>query len=256
MRVKKLMALLCIVVVAVCMLPISVLAANGKTAYAVLRDDGVALFYYDDKISTRENKTYLCNDMFYIDSAWHKVKSKIKTVSFNASFADYRPKNTSHWFSNCTNLSKINSLKNLNTSHVTFMISMFSGCSSLSEIDLSTFNVSNVTSIAYMFKGCTKLKSPIYVNKWNTSDVTCIAGIFDGCSSLTQLDLKNWDVSNVDDMNSAFNGCSALASLNVSSWNTAKVRDMCEMFAGCSNLVTLDLSREIFLKTRENPLRH
>ncbi len=242
MRVKKFLALLCIAVVVICMLPLSVLAANGKTAYAVLRDDGVALFYYDDKINERKSKTYLCKTMWETDSAWHKVKSKITTVSFNETFADYRPTNTSNWFSNCTNLKKINGLKNLNTSHVTFMYNMFENCSSLTGIDLSTFNVSNVTSMAYMFVGCTKLESPIYVNKWNTSNVRTISHMFDGCSALTKLDLKNWDVSNVDDMSFAFDGCSALASLSVGTWSTGKVTDMNHIFSGCRALTSLNLS--------------
>ena len=42
---------------------------------------------------------------------------------------------------------------------VTNCDSMFSGCSNITEIDLSYFNSSNVNNINSMFNGCTSLKS-------------------------------------------------------------------------------------------------
>jgi len=42
------------------------------------------------------------------------------------------------------------------------MNSMFSGCSSLKELNLSSFNTNNVTDMGYMFEGCSSLKELIY----------------------------------------------------------------------------------------------
>ena len=38
------------------------------------------------------------------------------------------------------------------------MASMFSGCKSLTNIDLSNFNTQNVTDMSFMFSGCDSLK--------------------------------------------------------------------------------------------------
>ena len=63
----------------------------------------------------------------------------------------------------------------------------FSGCKSLTSIDLSNFNTNNVKDMSYMF---------------------------DGCSSLTSLNLSNFNTNNVNDMYAMFDGCSSLTSLN------------------------------------------
>ena len=42
------------------------------------------------------------------------------------------------------------------TINVTDMAAMFSGCSSLKEINLNNFNTINVTNMKYMFYGCSK----------------------------------------------------------------------------------------------------
>ena len=68
------------------------------------------------------------------------------------------------------------------------MKSMFSGCSSLTNIDLSNINTNNVT------------------NMW---------GMFDSCSSLTNIDLSNFNINKVTDMRCMFFGCSKLKKENV-----------------------------------------
>ena len=64
-------------------------------------------------------------------------------------------------FSGCSSLKELN-LSNFNTNNVTNMNSMFSGCSSLKELNLSNFNTNNVTNMRWMFSGCSKqLKNKI-----------------------------------------------------------------------------------------------
>ena len=50
------------------------------------------------------------------------------------------------------------------------MGSMFSGCNSLSSLDLSNFNTQNVTDMSYMFCGCNSLSS-IDLSNFNTQNV-------------------------------------------------------------------------------------
>ena len=47
------------------------------------------------------------------------------------------------------------------------MTSMFSGCSSLTRLDLSNWDTSNVTDIEYMFNECTSLKD-VYITSYAT----------------------------------------------------------------------------------------
>ena len=53
------------------------------------------------------------------------------------------------------------------------MLSMFSRCSSLKELNLSYFNTNNVTNMSYMFKECSLLKE-LNLSYFNTNKVNDI----------------------------------------------------------------------------------
>lgn len=152
-------------------------------------------------------------------------------------------------FSGCSNLTTIRGLDSLNTSSVTDMHCMFEGCTSLTSLNLSGFDTSHVTDMQGMFYGCTALTS-LDLSSWNTSRVTYMGksrpdevGMFQGCSSLTSLDLSGWDTSSVTDMNQIFRDCSSLRTIRgLESWNTSRVTNMTRMFFGCTCLTSLDLS--------------
>ena len=91
----------------------------------------------------------------------------------------------------------------LDTSQITSMSNMFSGCSSLTEVP--PMNTSNVTNMGGMFDDCSSLVS---VPPMNTSNVTNMNDMFSGCSSLTEVPPMN--TSNVTSMNDMFSGCSSL----------------------------------------------
>ena len=135
----------------------------------------------------------------------------------------------------------IEGLSFVDTSAVTSMDYMFSGCSSLVSLDLSGFDTSSVTSMAGMFSECSSLES-VDLSSFDTSNVTDMQSMFSSCSSLTVLDLSGFDTSRVADMGTMFFGCDSLAALDVSSFSTASVTDMGHMFSGCSSLGQLDVS--------------
>ena len=64
---------------------------------------------------------------------------------------------TSYMFSDCSSLQSIN-LSSFNTTNVKNMKWMFSYCSSLQSINLSSFNTTNVKDMRYMFWVCSSLK--------------------------------------------------------------------------------------------------
>jgi len=90
-------------------------------------------------------------------------------------------------FSYCSNLTSLG-LSSFDTSNVTEMNEMFAGCNKLTSLDLSAFNTSNVTEMRYMFENCRALVS-IYVSTgWDTSNAIT-SDMFYGCgtSSVTYI---------------------------------------------------------------------
>ena len=59
----------------------------------------------------------------------------------------------------------------------------------------------------YMFSGCSSLKE-LNLSNFNTNKVTNIAGMFSKCSSLIELNLPNFNTNNVIDMDGMFWKCS------------------------------------------------
>ena len=86
---------------------------------------------------------------------------------------------------------------------------MFSGCSSLAELNLKNFNTKSVTNMIYMFCGCSSLKR-LDLSNFNTNNVIYMNDMFFGCSSLEELNLSNFttDKTAVDGVNWMFKGCS------------------------------------------------
>lgn len=132
-------------------------------------------------------------------------------------------------------------LKGLDTSEVTGMKSMFSGCDALESLDVSSFDTSHVTDMQNMFRDCEVLES-LNVRSFNTSLVTDMYMMFSGCEALESLDLGGFDTSHVTNMGCMFDYCESLTSLNVRSFDTSHVGSMSRMFNECSALQTLDVS--------------
>ena len=91
---------------------------------------------------------------------------------------------------------------------------MFSGCSNLNSLDLSTFNTSNVTNMRCMF---------------------------DGCKSLKNLDLSTFSTNNVADMSEMFSECKSLTIHGVSISNIGYVKSMIEELIDARSVNTISL---------------
>ena len=222
------------------LLPISV-SAQKVEPYAVLSDNNTVLtFYYDNQKEARGGMSvgpFLSEG----EREWNGNSSKITTVVFEPSFAKcITLTSTAYWFYWCYNLTSIAGLENVKTGKVTNMLGMFSGCSSLTSLDVSGFKTDNVTSMNSMFYRCSSLTS-LDVSGFKTNNVTSMNSMFLGCSSLTSLDVSGFKTDNVTDMGGMFYDCSSLTSLDVSSFKTDKVTNMFSMFRSCSSLTSLDL---------------
>ncbi len=120
------------------------------------------------------------------------------------------------------------------------MENMFSGCSSLVEINLSGWNVENVTSVKNFFSGCTRLER-VYIRSWNLKKVTSISGLFRDCALLEEVDISKWDAPNITDMSDLFSGCKKLKSVDLSKFNSGDLKNIKGMFRNCESLVEIDL---------------
>ena len=134
-------------------------------------------------------------------------------------------------------MTEIVGIEYLNTSEVTSMYSMFAGCSSLSDLDLSHFDTSNVVDMIAMFDNCSSLKK-LDVSHFDVKNVFSMNAMFNGCAALTSLDLSSFDISSVSDISYLFFGCTNLTTIYVSeNWDMKNVKSSDELFCYCYKLV-------------------
>ena len=193
------------------------------------------------------NTVYAPVDSDYLFSKYKENYPVEKSLLTELNYVEANKINTSKVISMIKMFSGASSLTNLDvskwdTSKVTNMSSMFSGVSSLTNLDVSKWNTSNVNYMMSMFEGASSLTN-LDVSKWNTSNVTNMVQMFWNASSLTNLDVSKWNTSNVTDMSSMFWDARSLTNLDVSKWNTSNVTNMVQMFSGASSLTNLDVSK-------------
>ena len=91
---------------------------------------------------------------------------------------------------------------------------LFTYCTGLTSLDLSSWNTSKVNQMECMFGGCSSLES-LDLSMFDVSNVKTIWEMFWKCSSLTTLDLSNWNLLNDEEPKPTyegytFHGCSKL----------------------------------------------
>ena len=215
--------------------------SSTEEPYAVLSVDNTVLtFYYDGQKAVRGGMNVVPFTK-YDQRGWNERRYNIKNVVFDESFANCTTiASTCLWFYDFIALTTITGLENLKTEYVEDMSWMFGTCYSLTNLDLNSFNTSNVTNMTRMFSGCGLTSMDL--SSFNTSNVTTMKSMFCGCDNLTNLDLSGFDTSKVTDMSSMFEGCDNLTSLDLSGFNTSKVKNMSGMFCESPNLISIDVS--------------
>ena len=154
---------------------------------------------------------------------------------------EIHPNHCINWFRNCYNLEKFENISRLKTDNAFSLEGMFSGNSSITTIDVSSFDTSGVQYFNSMFELCSRVEV-IDVSGFDTRNALNMYGMFYGCSEIKNLDLSHFDTSHVTNMAQMFNSCRKLTSLDLSSFNTSCVTDMNSMFSVCDGLTSLDLS--------------
>ena len=150
--------------------------------------------------------------------------------------------NMLYMFEDCGKLTNLD-LSSFDTTNTQYVEGMFQGCENLQSIKFSPkFTIANVNSMKFMFSGCSSLTA-LDLSKFNTSNVTNMIRVFEDCSSLTKLDLSSFDTSKVNDMIGMFNGCSNLKELDLSSFVIDPGIDKGYMLDGLTKLNTLKLGK-------------
>ena len=112
------------------------------------------------KISVYKDEIYDLTEYFKIKNKDNKLKIILKVVSNITSMNNI--------FYDCSSLSFLHNISNLNNSNVTDMEHMFNIYSSISFLpDISKWNTSNVTDMKHMFYRCSLLSSLSDISKWD-----------------------------------------------------------------------------------------
>lgn len=187
-------------------------------------------------------KTSAVTNMQWMFSNCFKLNN-IDLSGFNTS----KVTNMQGMFWNCFTMTSLD-ISNFNTSQVVSTKQMFGReldkgfiTSNLKSINLGQINTSKVTDMAQMFSGCSGLSS-IDVSKFDTNNVLDMQEMFANCENISNLDISNFDTSNVKTMEKMFLGCKSLETLNVSNFNTENVTNMKYMFSNIEKVKNLDLS--------------
>lgn len=174
------------------------------------------------------------------DYPWDTLRAGITKVEFSGGVTMPDASLLRYMFSGCDSLTSVD-LSKLDTTGVTDMRYMFSGCSSLESVDLSHLDTAAVTKLDHLLSGCSSLTSAD-LSKLDLTQVTDMSYLLLNCESLTSvnLDLPKGTPA-LTNMNSMFTGCSSLAAVDVSALDTTSVTNMTGLFGNCSSLVSANL---------------
>ena len=86
---------------------------------------------------------------------------------------------------------------------------LFFKCSNLTYADLSGLDTTGVTDMTCLFSGCEKLSTIVGYENWDTGSVESIYMAFNMTRSLKTVDLSRWDLSSITNSGWCFQYCSA-----------------------------------------------
>lgn len=159
-------------------------------------------------------------------------QTSIEHVNFGSTFT-YNTANMVKFLNSCRALKFIDSKV---VCKPTDLSGAFSGCSALTNIDLSGFDTSICTTFANLFDGCSALKDFSDLSDWDTSSVTNLSYAFSYCSGMIDTkDIEDWDVSKVKNFERTFN-LTGLEEVDLSDWDMSLATNTTRMFSQSKGL--------------------
>ncbi len=204
--------------------------------YVLSEDERTATCYYDDRCEERGGILAKSNSGCF--SNLFGTLDDLKKVVFDVTCKSASFDSTRNWFWGYSSLEEITRLENLNTGKVKDMSGMFSGCSALSALDLSSFDTTHVEYMPSMFSGCSALTA-LDLSSFMTTSVRAMYNMFEGCRSLKALDLSSFNGRAVVNMGNMFADCTALTHLDLSYFYPEKVKVLRGVFFNCCELTTI-----------------
>ncbi|MGK0607195.1 BspA family leucine-rich repeat surface protein [Enterococcus gilvus] len=185
------------------------------------------------------------------DQPYHVDPKSIKKITFESKV--YAPRNSTQLFSTLDgkgliNLSSIEGMQFLDTSHVTNMTRMFDQMKSIQTLDLSSFNTQNVNSMNAMFANTRSLVN-LNLNNFITSSVTDMSGMFYDTPQINNFALSSFDTSRVTDMSNMFyndTDINSLTNLSLSTFDFSQVKNKSDMLYGQKKLDTISLPTSFY----------
>ena len=175
----------------------------------------------------------------FFDSITDDNAVSISSIDFSH-FDSSKLSNMNSILSGCTDLVTVD-FTNFNWANIQDIGYMFYACDSFKSIDLSNADISKITNMERVFQSCDSLESVIFPES-GPQNVENIDYMFYHCSALKSVDLSKFNLSKITDMYGMFDGCYSLESVAFPE-STQNVEDMGSMFSGCSKLKSIDLSK-------------
>ncbi len=150
-------------------------------------------------VTNMNNMFYMCSSLIGLDLSSFDTSN---VTDMGSMFAGYDFDDIKYM-----SLTKIIFGEKFSTLNVMDMQRMFYNCSSLTELDLSSFNTSKVTDMHSMFSNCSSLIE-LDLTSFDTSKVTNMASMFENTTNLTQVlvDRNKWIIGSNTNINSMFYG--------------------------------------------------
>ena len=183
-------------------------------------------FYMSDTDGTR----------FFIEGDTVKIHygSRIPKLKVNGDWSGF--------FKDFTSLTSIEGLETeIDTTEVTNMSELFSGCKSLRIINFNP-NTSKVTNMSKVFYNCASLSEVHIGTQLKLNNVTNLESAFENCSELKVFDIGVASFSNIANLKNAFKNCKGLTSFKFDVCALNNLTTTEGMFEGCSNLRTIYVS--------------
>ena len=192
----------------------------------------------------------------YVYSLFRFAVNSLTLTTCDFSFADDFSKvvSTRLAFSGCSTLTTVN-LTNATFAALTDARAMFKDCTSLTTISWALLlNLNNVEQVggegSGMFSGCTVLTNTAIsaLSSQSFAKVAYARELFYGCAALTAIDLSSATFAALIGARSMFDGCSAVTSINLHSATFDELTGSYRMFNNCSAVTVIDMTAATFSK--------
>lgn len=208
--------------------------SNSGGIRGYLTDDSVVIA--GDHIYANERCSYMfAAHNSYGDPLWSNLSSIDGLELLNTSHAE----NMKMMFAFCQ-LTELRGVEDWDVSNVKNFAGVFQGHDNsgdvpLEHVDVSRWDTHSAENMSHMFYGCAQMKH-IPIERWDVSNVKIFSHMFADCYSLKEIDFSNWETSSVESFDAFLNDCRSLIEIDVGGLDTATCRQFSQMFEACTSL--------------------